>query len=233
MARKKADPVSLKPLSEDDIKTLRSGVEDIEKFKTRADQANADARAAADRLAEKLAPLGYEKEDIAALIGRRKKDRARVTAKDIRVRKLEVALAMTTADIFDDAATTLQAATTADEATRASLEAGNAAAKLDRPKATKGADKPKAVAPVPTTPTVNDDAEKIKAEGRASFARGAGEEACKYPVGSSARPLWLSGWDDAKEEWEKDQADMTGSLPSTPAGTPKGKDYLAAVGADL
>lgn len=229
MARKKADPVSLKPLSEDDIKTLRSGVEDIEKFKTRADQANADARAAADRLAEKLAPLGYEKADIAALIGRRKKDRARVTAKDIRVRKLEVALGMTTADMFDDAATTLQAATTADEATRASLEAGNAAAKLDRPKATKGADKPAGAA----APEASDaDAEKIRAEGRAAFARGAGEEACKYPANSRARILWCQGYDESQDEWEKDQAEIRGDNQSNSAN-PKGSDYLKAVGADL
>ena len=230
MARKKADPVSLKPLSEDDIKTLRSGVEDIEKFKTRADQANADARAAADRLAEKLAPLGYEKEDIAALIGRRKKDRARVTAKDIRVRKLEVALGMTTADMFDDAATTLQAATTADEAIQASLEAGNAAAKLDQAKGKAAATKP-AAAPAPEASDA--DAEKIRAEGRAAFARGAGDEACKYPANSRARILWTQGWDESREDWEKDNADMTGKPLSPAAAAPKGKDYLAAVGADL
>lgn len=231
MAKPKS-ALPLKSLSEEDVKALKSGVEDIEKFKTRAVNANADARATMDRLAKRLEPLGYEKDDIATLIGRRKKERQRVNAKDIRVRKLEVALGMTTADIFDEAVSNLQSATSADEATQASLEAGNAAAKLEAPASDKSPQAPKKEISKSTAAASDADSEKFRAEGRAAFARGATADACKYPANSRGHILWTQGFDDAREEMEKDQAEAT-NPHNTPSGKPRGKPYLAAVGADL
>ena len=245
MAKKK-DTTVLNPLNDEQVGILRKGIEAAEKFDERARQATADKRNEIDKLAGTMEPLGYEKSDIVALLGRRRKDLDKVITSDLRVHKLEVFLGMATADLFEDAAAQMQGATTAAEATDASLAAGNAVAK-DGKKGKLSLAKPPAPG-TPATPPVhpdnNDTARRVQDEGRAVFARGGGEEACKYAKGSRDYVLWLQGWDSANDEFMADQKELAGEMaPKAPASDtpaaaqpkapPRGQDYLRAVGAEI
>jgi uncharacterized protein (UPF0335 family) len=256
---KKANPAALHGLNEDQVKKLKDGVEKIEKYEERAAQIGADKRAEYDRLASIIEAAGFEKADIVALVGRRKKDRDRVVEKDRRVHKLEAALGMATADLFDEAANTMSTAKSGADATEASLTAGNAdvfkgGPNVAEPEATtETTDEAGAAQPEPEVdPEVEREARK--AEGRAAWARGAKETDCKYEVGSEDHALWITGWNECQGEWQADQAGNNGApvpaienktvVPMTKpkkgakaeAEAPKkltGAEYRSAVGADL
>lgn len=231
------DPKPLYVLSEDQATALKIDIEKIEKIGERVDQLNADKRVELDRVAKGLEPLGFTKQDVVGVIGRRKKDRDRTVEADRRIARLEVALGMTTADLFQEAENALAVATTSAEATDASLAAGNVVS-IKKQKEQKKSAKADLHADTVVAEETPASPESVKAEGLAAWARGAKEHDCKYPDGSEERSAWLAGWNEAQAEWNADQTEeSTGDMPPIPASLRQpltGADYRKAVaGADL
>ena len=211
---------ALQALDDKQTDALRAGIEKIEKFEERTAQINADKRQAYEVLVALVEPLGYEKSDLTKLVGRRKKDRERVTEQDRRVYKLEIALGMATSDLFDEAANTIKTASCGADATAASLKAGNAAPKntVVNIKPTTAKKTPPADSPV----ELSDQA--LKDSGRAAWAKGTEITECKYLPGTHQSIMWIAGWNEAKADWDAEQVET--NAPMVPA---TGTAYLRQV----
>lgn len=192
MARK-PKTVPLHGLDEAQVKELKEGIEKVESFEERASQINADKRAVLDRLGKTLEPLGFSAAQIKMVISRRKKDRDRVKSDDVAVRKLESALGMATADLFDEVENTMKSSKDPGEVVEASLAGGNAIDGDDD-----GDD----------GSTSSADAENIRNEGRAAWARSIPYTSCPdaYPLNSEGRHFWQEGWSAAQKDFEDEQA---------------------------
>lgn len=197
MARTPKKNVPLHGLDEGQVKILRDGIEKVEKIEEKLAQLNADKRSAMDRIESALDPLGFTKQQVRMVIGRRKKDRDRVKSDDIAVRKLENALGMATADMFDEVENTMKSSKDPGEVVEASLAGGNAAGDGDDGDGDDGSSGEMEEA----------DNENFRNEGRAAWARSVPySDGGSYPLNSPERSLWQEGWSGAQKDFEEEQS---------------------------